>query len=34
MTQDHQPSLAVRVDPNEMVRYVHDLMTTRTVIDG
>ena len=28
MTNDHQPSLAVRVDPNEMVRYVHDLMTT------
>jgi len=26
MTHDHQPSLAVRVDPNEMVRYVHDLM--------
>ncbi|HTD75646.1 MAG TPA: hypothetical protein VK652_19100 [Steroidobacteraceae bacterium] len=28
MTQDHQSSLAVRVDPNEMVRYVHDLMTS------
>lgn len=28
MTHDHQPSLAVRVDPNEMVRYVHDLMTS------
>lgn len=28
MTNDHQPSLAVRVDPNEMVRYVHDLMMT------
>jgi hypothetical protein len=28
MTHDQQPSLAVRVDPNEMVRYVHDLMTT------
>ena len=27
MTEDHQSSLAVRVDPNEMVRYVHDLMT-------
>jgi hypothetical protein len=27
MTQDHQSSLAVRVEPNEMVRYVHDLMT-------
>jgi hypothetical protein len=26
MIHDHQPSLAVRVDPNEMVRYVHDLM--------
>jgi hypothetical protein len=26
MTEVHQPSLAVRVDPNEMVRYVHDLM--------
>jgi hypothetical protein len=28
MTHDHQPSLAARVDPNEMVRYVHDLMMT------
>jgi hypothetical protein len=28
MTNDHQQSLAVRVDPNEMVRYVHDLMMT------
>jgi hypothetical protein len=28
MTHDHQPSLAVRVDPNEMLRYVHDLMMT------
>lgn len=28
MTHDHQPSLTVRVDPNEMVRYVHDLMMT------
>jgi hypothetical protein len=28
MSTDHQPSLTVRVDPNEMVRYVHDLMTT------
>jgi hypothetical protein len=27
MSQDQQPSLAMRVDPNEMVRYVHDLMT-------
>jgi hypothetical protein len=25
---NHQPSLAVRVDPFEMVRYVHDLMMT------
>jgi hypothetical protein len=25
---NHQPSLAVRVDPYEMVRYVHDLMMT------
>src|SRR5450432_4235079 len=28
MTNDLQPSLAMRVDPNEMVRYVQDLMTT------
>jgi hypothetical protein len=28
MTNDLQPSLAVRVDPSEMVRYVQDLMTT------
>jgi hypothetical protein len=28
MTNDHQPFLAVRVDPNEMVQYVQDLMTT------
>jgi len=28
MIHDHQSSLAVRVDPNEMVRYVHDLMTS------
>ncbi len=34
MTQVHQPSLALRVDPNEMVRYVHDLMTTCTVVIG
>jgi hypothetical protein len=26
MTEVHQSSLAVRVDPNEMVRYVHDLL--------
>jgi hypothetical protein len=29
MTHDPRQSLAVRVDPNEMVRYVHDLMMTR-----
>jgi hypothetical protein len=28
MTNTPQSSLAVRVDPNEMVRYVQDLMTT------
>jgi hypothetical protein len=28
MTNDPRPSLTVRVDPNEMVRYVHDLMTS------
>jgi hypothetical protein len=28
MTNSREMSLAVRVDPNEMVRYVHDLMTT------
>jgi hypothetical protein len=28
-TKDLQPYLTVRVDPNEMVQYVHDLMTTR-----
>jgi hypothetical protein len=27
-TNDPQPNLAVRVDPNEMVQYVQDLMTT------
>ena len=27
MSNDLQPSLAVRVDPNEMVRYVQELMT-------
>lgn len=27
MTNDPQPNLTVRVDPNEMVRYVQDLMT-------
>jgi hypothetical protein len=34
MTHDHQQSLAVRVDPNEMVRYVHDLMTTPPSLAG
>jgi len=28
MTNDPQPNLTVRVDPNEMVRYVQNLMTT------
>jgi hypothetical protein len=28
MTNDLQPNLTVRVDPNEMVRYVQELMTT------
>jgi len=28
MRNDLQPYLTVRVDPNEMVRYVQDLMTT------
>jgi hypothetical protein len=28
MTRNPETSLAVRVDPNDMVRYVHDLMTT------
>jgi hypothetical protein len=28
MTTNPETSLAVRVDPNEMVRYVQDLMTT------
>ena len=28
MTNTVQPQLAVRIDPNEMVRYVQDLMTT------
>jgi len=27
-TNELQPNLAVRVDPNEMVRYVQDLMTS------
>jgi hypothetical protein len=34
MTHDHQPSLAARVDPNEMVRYVHDLMMTQPSSTG
>ena len=29
MIEDRQPSLAVRVEPNEMVRYVHDMMAQR-----
>jgi hypothetical protein len=29
MSSELQPYLTVRVDPNDMVRYVHDLMTTR-----
>jgi hypothetical protein len=29
MTSTQPPSLTVRVDPNEMVRYVHDLMTSQ-----
>jgi len=28
MRSNVQPYLTVRVDPNEMVQYVHDLMTT------
>ncbi len=27
MTNDLQPYLTVRVDPDDMVRYVHDLMS-------
>ena len=34
MTHDQQPSLAVRIDPNEMVRYVHDLMTVAPSASG
>lgn len=34
MTHDQQPSLAVRIDPNEMVRYVHDLMTIAPSASG
>ena len=29
MTNDPQPNLTVRVDPNEMVQYVQNLMTLR-----
>jgi hypothetical protein len=29
MKRDSTPNLTVRVDPDDMVRYVHDLMTTR-----
>jgi hypothetical protein len=28
MTNEQQPNLTVRIDPNEMVRYVQNLMTT------
>jgi len=28
MNEDLQPCLAVRVEPDDMVRYVHDLMTS------
>lgn len=28
MNNELQPNLTVRVDPNEMVQYVHELMTT------
>jgi hypothetical protein len=34
MTEVHQPSLAVRVDPNEMVRYVQDLMAQAPASSG
>ena len=34
MLQQQSPSLAVRVEPNEMVRYVHDLMTTPPSASG
>ena len=34
MTEIHQPSLAVRIDPNEMLRYVHDLMTRAPSLSG
>jgi len=28
MNQQHQPNLTIRVDPNEMVQYVQNLMTS------
>ena len=31
MTNDYQPDLSVRVDPNDMVQYVHDLMAAPQV---
>ena len=35
MDNDVQPYLTVRVDPNEMVRYVHDLMNSpRSKVSG
>ena len=34
MSHDRQPSLTVRVEPHEMVRYVHDLMTTPPSASG
>ncbi|HXP64870.1 MAG TPA: hypothetical protein VN815_05285 [Steroidobacteraceae bacterium] len=34
MSQQHTPSLAVRVEPNEMVRYVHDLMASPPSASG
>jgi hypothetical protein len=34
MSHDHQPSLAIRVEPTEMVRYVHDLMTSAPSSSG
>src|SRR5258708_15432259 len=34
MTKDQQASLAVRVDRNEMVRCVHDLMTRAPTSSG
>jgi hypothetical protein len=34
MSQQQSPSLTVRVEPHEMVRYVHDLMTTPPSASG